>query len=147
MLASLCRLFSLKRMKGVLNCLLVMQFDSYLGKGFLQRCRNMEERDHNKEGAVNFLLIWNFHVTALGWSVCLFLSPYRKLLGGLHLTVSRILESFMLVKFFFECANVFLLIAAQNNGSEEAPYKLLPTGPTYENRVNLNEQKPLEVTR
>ncbi|XP_057773060.1 sulfite exporter TauE/SafE family protein 3-like isoform X2 [Salvia miltiorrhiza] len=32
------------------------------------------------------------------------------------------------------------------NGSEEAPYKLLPTGPTDENRVNLNEQKPLEVS-
>ncbi|KAL1538352.1 sulfite exporter TauE/SafE family protein 3-like [Salvia divinorum] len=35
---------------------------------------------------------------------------------------------------------------SQYIGSEEAPYKPLPTGPTDENRVNLNEQKPLEVS-
>ncbi|XP_042052502.1 sulfite exporter TauE/SafE family protein 3-like [Salvia splendens] len=35
---------------------------------------------------------------------------------------------------------------SQANGSEEAPYKLLPTGPADENRVNLNEEKPLKVS-
>ncbi|KAL1551543.1 sulfite exporter TauE/SafE family protein 3-like [Salvia divinorum] len=35
---------------------------------------------------------------------------------------------------------------SQANGSEEGAYKLLPTGPADENRVNLNEQKPLKVS-